>query len=127
MRKAAEDHAEEDKKRKDEIELINDAEALCYSTEKTFKDLEGKVPEKETKAIKDKVAALKKLLEHEKKDTVAIKTAVDELNEIAQKAGAELYKQAQEAQAKQGGEGKAKDDTVVDADVVDEKTKKKGK
>jgi molecular chaperone DnaK len=137
MRKAAEEHAEEDKKRKEEIELVNNAEALVYQMEKTFKDLEGKVPEKETKEIKDKIDALKKLLEPEKKDYAKLKTAMDELNEIAQKAGAELYKQAQEAEAKKGkagkndadGNGKGDPgDDVVDAEVVKEsKSDKKDK
>lgn len=141
MRKEAEEHADEDKKRKDEIELVNNAEALVYSMEKTFKDLEGKVPEKDLAQVKDKIAGLKKLLEPEKKDHAKIKAAVDELNEFAQKAGAELYKKAAEAQAAKdaasgkGGKGSsaesddadntASDDDVVDAEVVKEEKSKK--
>ena len=125
MRKAAEEHAEEDKKRKDEIELVNQAETLVYSMEKTFKDLEGKVPEKETKEIKDKIASLKKLVEAEKKDYAKLKKAMDELNDIAQKAGAELYKKAAEAQAKEGKGKEPGQDDVVDAEVVDETKEKK--
>jgi len=140
MRKAAEAHADEDKRRKDEVELVNQADTLVYTTEKTFKELEGKVPEKETKAIKDKVDALKKLLEAKDKDYAKLKSVMDELNEIAQKASAELYKHAQEKAAKEGagshphgdgsehgahGEGHGHDDNVVDAEVVDKKGAKK--
>jgi molecular chaperone DnaK len=137
MRKEAEVHADEDKKRKDEVELVNNAESLVYTMDRTFKDLEGKVPEKELKEVRSRIDNLKKLLEPEKKDLAKIKAAVDELNDYAQKAGAELYKKAAEAQAAKEGKGKAhgpsaeeetaSDEDVVDAEVVKEEKETKAK
>ncbi|MBR9702489.1 molecular chaperone DnaK, partial [Candidatus Woesearchaeota archaeon] len=56
MKKDAETHAEEDKKKQEEIEIINHADSFVYSSEKLFKDFEGKVDEKKLKSIKDKAA-----------------------------------------------------------------------
>jgi len=138
MQKDAELHADEDKKKKEEIETVNQADALIYSSEKTMKDLEGKVDEAKVKPLKEGVEELKKLMEPEKKDIGAIKKKLEELNKVAQDAATELYqKAAAEAQAKQGKEGQAKqagekaedkkEEKIVDADfeVEDEKKDKK--
>jgi molecular chaperone DnaK len=95
------------------------------------------VPEKELKEVRSRIDNLKKLLEPEKKDLAKIKAAVDELNDYAQKAGAELYKKAAEAQAAKEGKGKsrgasadeetASDEDVVDAEVVKEEKETKAK
>ena len=140
MKKEAEEHAEEDKKRKDEIETINQADALVYSTEKLFKDFEGKAKKKEMEDIKGKIMELKELLKPEKKDIEALKKKMDEVNKLVQKVSTELYKKVAEEQAKkqkeagagagpeQGSEGKKsgkKDEKVVDADYKVEDEKKK--
>ncbi|MBW3018657.1 molecular chaperone DnaK [Candidatus Woesearchaeota archaeon] len=93
MKKEAEQYAESDKQRKDEIETVNQADTLVYTTEKTLKDLKGKYPD--AKAIQDKIEELKKLLKEEKKDIAAIKAKTEELTQIAQKAATELYQKAQ--------------------------------
>jgi len=124
MVKEAEANAEEDRKRREEIDLRNNADSLVYQTEKTLKDLEGKVDQAEidkANAAKDK---LKSALEGT--DGAAIKAATDELSEIVQQLSVKLYEQAAQAQqAAQGAEAGAKDDNVVDADytVVEEDKK----
>lgn len=134
MRKEAEEHTEEDNKRKDEVETINQAENLIYTTEKTLKDMEGKVDEAKIKPIKNNVDELKKLMESEKKDIEAIKKKVEEITKFAQEAATEMYqKAAAEAQQQaekeeKTGEKKEEKEKVVDADYKvedEEKAKKK--
>jgi len=138
LKKDAEEHAEEDKKKKEEIETINQADTLVYSTEKLFKDMEGKVDNKKLDEVKKIIGELKKLLEPEKKDVVAIKKKFDEVNEKVQAMSTEMYQKVAEEQAKQQqkaktevsddedakGSGKGKE-KVVDAEVVDEKKEEK--
>ncbi|MGP4080423.1 molecular chaperone DnaK [Pseudalkalibacillus sp. R45] len=128
MVKDAEENAEADKKRREEVDLRNEADQLVFTTEKTLKDLEGNVDEADvTKAneAKDKV---KKALEGD--DLEEIRTAKEELQQIVQELSTKLYEQAaQQAQAAQeGGENQnAQDDDVVDADyeeVNDDNEKK---
>ena len=112
--------AEEDKRKREEIETINQADSLIYVTEKSLKDMEGKVDGKELQTIKKKVDELKKLMEHENKDIAALKKKIEEINEVAQKAATEMYQKA--AQSQQAGKDKKKEgkEKVVDAEVVDE-------
>ncbi len=111
MRKEAEQYAEEDTKRKTEIETVNQADALVYTAESQLKELEGKVSENEIKDIKTKVEELKKLLATDKKDFPAIKTKLDEAQQVLHKAATEMYKKAANAQK----ESAPKED-VVDAE-----------
>ncbi|MEK6808345.1 MAG: Hsp70 family protein, partial [Nanoarchaeota archaeon] len=139
MRKEAEEYAEEDKKRKESIEIINQADTLVYTTEKLFKDFEGKVDSKELETVKGKILELKELLKPEQKDGDAIKRKMDEVNELVQKLSSELYSKVAEEQGKQQKAGdkteeseeteqddEKKDEKVVDADYEekDEKGKK---
>ena len=118
MRKESERYAEEDKKKKQEIETINQADALIYTTEKTMKDMEGKVDEKKLRPLKEEIEELKELMKPEKKDIKKIKAKLDEINKIAQEAATELYqKAAAEHQKKSSAKKeKKKDDDVVDAE-----------
>ncbi|MAG17980.1 MAG: molecular chaperone DnaK [Candidatus Diapherotrites archaeon] len=137
MKKDAESHADEDKKKKEEIETINTADATVYSTEKMMEEMKGKIPEDKVKIIKEKNEELKKLLEPEKKDISALKAKLEELNKEVQEASSELYKKAQEEAAKQQqaqgttGENKdkkdAKDEKVVDAEFTEEDKDKEKK
>ncbi|MBW2965819.1 molecular chaperone DnaK [Candidatus Woesearchaeota archaeon] len=134
MKKEAESHAEEDKKKKEEVETINKADTLIYTTEKSMKDMEGKVDKSKLEPIKKHVDELKELMKPEKKDIAKIKKKLEEIEKIASEAATELYRKAAEEQAKkQKASGKAgkqekkgKDDNVVDADyeVKGEKKKK---
>lgn len=130
MVREAEENAEADKQRKEQVELRNEADQLVFTTEKTLNDLGDKVEQAEidkANAAKDK---LKTALEGT--DLEAIRTAKDELQEVVQQLSVKLYEQAaQQAQAAQGAEGaeqagKKDDDNVVDADytVVNEDEKK---
>ncbi len=132
MQKEAEQFAEADRKKKEEIETINQADNLVYTTEKLFKDVEGKVPEKEISEIKGKIMELKELLKPAEKDVAAIKRKMDETSDLVQKMSTELYQKAGE-QYKHGhqqSEEKASrkdDENIVDADyeVHDDGKKKK--
>jgi len=139
MKKDAEAHADEDKRRKEEIEVVNQADALVYSSKSLFKDFEGKVDKKELETVKGKILELEELLKPERKDIDKIKKKVDDINEIVQKMSTEMYQKVAQEQAKKqkqssGGkpkgeesnEGSESDDNVVDADyeVKDEKKKK---
>ncbi|MCA1063460.1 molecular chaperone DnaK [Rossellomorea aquimaris] len=125
MVKEAEENAEADKKRKEEVELRNEADQLVFQTEKTLKDLEGKVEEDEVKKAEDAKAELKEAIE--KDDLDLIREKKDALQEIVQSLTMKLYEQAQaEAQAAQGAEGGAsKEDDVVDAEYEEVNDDKK--
>ncbi|NJP36504.1 molecular chaperone DnaK [Alkalicoccus luteus] len=125
MVKDAEENAEADKKRREEVDLRNEADQLVFSTEKTLTDLGDNVDasEKEkAEAAKDK---LKQALEGE--DLDAIRTSKDELQEIVTQLTTKLYEQAAQQQ-EQGGEQEAsqESDDVVDAEYeeVDDDNKK---
>lgn len=129
MVKDAEANAEEDKKRREEVELRNEADQLVFTTEKTLKDLEGKVDEGEVQKANEAKDKVKSALEND--DLEAITTAKDELQEIVQQLSVKLYEQAQQdaeaAQGDAGADGGAQDDdTVVDGDYeeVDDDDKK---
>jgi len=108
MRKEAEAHAEEDKKRRESIEIKNMAETMVYTTEKMLKDAGDKVKVEDKKEVEEKLEALKKLKDSD--DVEAIKKAADELATVAQKVGAAMYQQNQQAEASQTppAEGEAK-------------------
>ena len=128
MVKDAESHAEEDKKHKDEIEVRNQTDSLCYSTEQTLKDLGDKVPADQRKNVQDAVDGAKKALEGT--DIDAIMAAGEKLQEDSHKLAEVVYSNTQEqtaggnAGASNAGSGSA--DDVVDADyeVVDDDKKK---
>jgi len=124
MKKEAEVHAEEDKKKKEIVGLRNTAETIIYTTEKTLKDAGDKVLAEVKQQVEEKVAALKKVKDGEDKD--AIQKAVDELNETVQKVGAEMYKAAQETKEKTGEgstQGNGEPQQAEYEEVQDEKKK----
>ncbi|MBN1544640.1 molecular chaperone DnaK [Candidatus Woesearchaeota archaeon] len=108
MRKEAEAHAEDDKKRRDDAETINKADTLVYTSEKTIKDMEGKVSEDSLKPINAEIAELKKLLEPEQKDVETIRKKLDELERLVQAAATEMYQKAQQEYSKKHPQGGAK-------------------
>ena len=128
MVKDAELNAEADKKRKEEVEIRNEADQLVFTTEKTLKDVEGKIDQAEIDKANEAKDKVKAALTGGNIDE--IKAAKEALSEIIQQISVKLYEQAaQAAQAAQGaqgadaGAGEAKKDNVVDADyeVVDDK------
>ncbi|HLR54656.1 MAG TPA: molecular chaperone DnaK [Pseudogracilibacillus sp.] len=124
MVKDAEENAEADKKRREDIDLRNEADQMVFTTDKTIKDLGENVSDEEKQKAEDAKEALKQALEGE--DMEDIKTKKEALEEEVQTLTTKLYEQmAQEQQAQQGGaEGESADD-VEDAEyqeVDDEDT-----
>jgi molecular chaperone DnaK len=125
MVKEAEENADADKQRKEEVELRNEADQLVFSTEKTLKELEGKVDEAEVKKAEDAKAELKDAIE--KNELELIREKKDALQQIVQDLSTKLYEEAaKQAQAAQGAEGQndSKDDDVVDAEYEEVKDDK---
>ena len=128
MVKEAEANAEADKKRKEGVEVRNQADSLCYQAEKTMKDMEGKGKDDMIAKVKTALDTLKESMKGEdleqiKKDTEALTKPLYELS-------AELYKETEAAKGGQGAQGaagaegaKKADDDVVDAEVVDDDKK----
>jgi len=133
MVRDAEQYAEEDRKRREEAEVRNQADTLVYSTEKFLGENEDKVPEDIKSEVREALAEVKKALESN--DTDAIRTASERAAQVSQKMGTAIYQQAQaqQAQSQQGsadGGTQAHDehdnDEVVDAEIVDEDTREGG-
>ncbi len=129
MVKEAESHAEEDKKRRELVEVKNQAEALVHSTERMLKDFGDKVPAGDKAMVETAVNDLKSVIQGEDKD--AIKQKTDALAQTSMKLGEAMY-QASQAQAGAAGGGPSAaaggpGDKVVDADfeeVKDDDSKK---
>ena len=119
MVREAEEHAAEDKKRREEADTRNQAEQAVYSTEKLLKDEADKISEATREAVQKDVDAVKEALKGD--DIEAVKTAMAALSESGMKIGQEIYakQQADEAAAQSAP---AQDD-VVDAEIVDEDDK----
>ena len=116
MVREAEEHAAEDKKRREDADTRNQAEQAVYSTEKLLKDEADKISEETRAAVQKDVDAVKEALKGD--DIEAVKTAMATLSESGMKIGQEIYakQQADEAAASSAPE----QDDVVDAEIVDE-------
>ena len=126
MVREAEEHAEEDKKRREAQDVRNNAETLAYQTEKLVGENEDKLPEDVKTEINSDVEALKEALKGEDDD--AVKTAYDRLVENQQKIGEAIYSQQTDEAAAGDADASAADsaeDEVIDAEVVDEDEEKK--
>ena len=127
MVKDAEAHADEDRRRKEEAEVRNQADTLLYQTEKLVREQGDKLDAAEKADMDNALTELREALNGE--DTDRIKRATEELGAASQKVGQKLYEQAAaQAQAEEpasgGGEGAAAEaDEVVDAEIVDEDEK----
>ncbi|MGV8169021.1 MAG: molecular chaperone DnaK, partial [Candidatus Nanoarchaeia archaeon] len=130
MRKEAELHAEEDKKKREEIEIVNKADSLVYSAEAIFKDVEGKVDSAKLEELKKDVSALKDMLAEEKKDAQKIQTKFEDINNKLQAMTTEMYAKASQEYAKHEqaqGQSSPEGDNVRDAEyeeVPEDKDKK---
>lgn len=110
MRKDAEAHAEEDRKRRELIEVRNHADNTVYAAEKALRDLGEKVPSDVRSEVESKVNELKKAAEGD--DVAAIKSATEALGQAIQKIGASVYQEPNVP----GGDGSSAADTNPDAD-----------
>ncbi|MFH1966301.1 MAG: molecular chaperone DnaK [Patescibacteria group bacterium] len=99
MQKEAETHAAEDRKQKELIETRNQADTLIFSTEKALKEAGDKVKEEDKKEVDQKLEVLKKVKDSNKIEE--LKKAIDELSQIIQKIGAQLYQKVEEEKAEQ--------------------------
>jgi len=128
MVKDAELHAEEDRKRKEDVETRNNAEALINAAEKTLKEAGDAATEDQKSKVTAAIEDLKKALEG--KDNEAVKSKTEALQEAVYPISTAMYQKAQQAQQAAGEAGstdaKGPDETVVDADyeVVDDEKRK---
>ena len=124
MVKEAEANAEADKKRKEGVEVRNQADNMCYQAEKTMKDMEGKGKDELIAKVKAAVDTLKESLKGD--DLEKIKADTEALTKPLYELSAELYKETEAQQGAAGADAGAQgakkaDDDVVDAEVVDDK------
>lgn len=124
MVREAEEHAAEDKARREAAETRNTAEQLAYSIDKLIRENTDKLPEDVKSSVQADVDALKSALAGD--DEAAVKTAYDKLNESQVKLGEAIYSQAQQAESAPSGAEQpadaASEEDVVDAEVVDDET-----
>jgi len=122
MKKEAELHAEEDKKKKEQIDLKNQADAVVFSTERMLKESGDKIKPEDKKELEEKLEALKKVKDSDSYDEM--KKKMEEMNQVAQRIGAAMYQNAgSEQKGEKAGEGKEgkKGDEPVEGEVVNEK------
>ena len=119
MVREAEEHAAEDKKRREEADTRNQAEQTVYATEKLLKDEADKISEETREAVQKDVDAVKESLKGD--DIEAVKTAMATLSESGMKIGQEIYAKQQADEA--GAQSAPAQDDVVDAEIVDEDNK----
>ncbi|MDD4287247.1 MAG: molecular chaperone DnaK [Candidatus Peribacteraceae bacterium] len=128
MRKDAELHAEDDKKKRELIDQRNQADALVFNLEKQMREHDAKIPDDLKKKVNTRISEVKDVLKKENATVDEIKKAADALSTEAMEIGKLVYEAAQK-KGKEGGEGKegkeGKKGKVVDAEVVDEKGEKK--
>ena len=117
MVKEAKENEEADKKRKEEVDLRNEVDQLIFQTDKTLKELDGKVSDDEIKQVKDAKEALKKA--QEANDLEDMKAKKDELTKIIQDVSVKLYQQAQAASQAAGADGQADGNAKADDNTVD--------
>ena len=129
MQKEAEAHAEEDKKKRENIEIKNQADAVVFSSERLIKESGDKMKEEDKKELEAKLEELKKIKDGE--DYEGMKKKMEELNEVAQKIGAAMYEAQKSAPENTAGaeganntsnnESENKDDNVVEGEVEENK------
>ena len=122
MVKDAEAHAEEDRQRREEAEVRNNADSLVYQTEKVLRDQGDKVTAEEKAAVEEPLANLKKTLEGN--DTASIKVATETLMTASQAFSQKLYQAAARdsnaaGTSASGQSASGNDDEIVDAEIVD--------
>ncbi len=119
MKKEAEEHAEEDAKKKEEVDLRNEVDGLIFQTEKTLKEVDGKLADSDIQPVKDALEDLKKAQKDNNLDEM--KEKKDALSKVAQDLAVKLYQQNAQNQQGQGGQAGPTDDgsNGADGDTVD--------
>jgi molecular chaperone DnaK len=137
MMREAEQHAEEDRRRREAAETLNHAEQVAYQTEKLLTDNADNIPAEVRGEVDSALAELKQALREEPGDgdrTAVLRQAADKVTAAAQKVGTAMYAQAraqgqeqgQGAQSAGGAGGADQDEEVVDAEIVDEDKRREG-
>jgi molecular chaperone DnaK len=122
MMREAEANAEEDKQRREEVEVKNTAESLVFQTEKFLSDNADKIPADAKANVDGPLDELKKAIEAN--DIAGMKAATDKVAQASQTLGAAMYATQQQAGGGAEGDSQAADDDVVDAEIVEEDTEK---
>ncbi|MEU7382748.1 molecular chaperone DnaK [Streptomyces sp. NPDC042207] len=127
MMREAEQYAEEDRRRRETAETRNQAEQLVYQTENFLRDNGDRVPADTKSEVQAAAAEVKALLEQQA-ETPALRTAIDKLASVSQRMGQAMYAQAQQSGAEGTGQQQPPpdEDTVVDAEIVDDERDTKG-
>ena len=115
----AEEHAEEDKKKRESIDARNKLENAVYQAEKMPSEFKDKISEDDVKTIKEAAEEAKKVLNDQNADKDALEKAASELSEKIMPIGAKLYQQTGGPNAQKGKESDSKDDDAVEGEVVD--------
>lgn len=130
MAKEAEAHAEEDKKKRDEVEAKNHLDSAIYQAEKMKNDYKDKLADEDMKTLNEAVDAAKKVASDEKADKDAIELAAKELGDKIMPIGAKMYEEAAKEEGDKDSEDKSDDDKdkkdkdePVEGEVVDEDKK----
>lgn len=125
--KDAEAHADEDKKKRETIDIRNQLENAIYQAEKMPDEYKDKISEDDVKVLKEAAEEAKKVKDDEKADKEALEAAVKALNDKIMPIGAKMYEQAaaEDAPASEDGDKKSDKDGPVEGEVVDEKEDKK--
>ncbi|MBT8898632.1 molecular chaperone DnaK [Lactobacillus delbrueckii subsp. bulgaricus] len=119
MKKEAEEHAKEDAKKKEEVDLRNEVDGLIFQTEKTLKEVDGKLADSDIQPVKDVLEDLKKAQKDNNLDEM--KEKKDALSKVAQDLAVKLYQQNSQNQQGQGGQAGPTDDgsNGANGDTVD--------
>lgn len=119
MKKEAEEHADEDAKKKEEVDLRNEVDSLIFQTEKTLKEVDGKLADSDVQPVKDALEDLKKAQKDNNLDEM--KEKKDALSKVAQDLAVKLYQQNAQNQQGQGGQAGPTDDgsNGANGDTVD--------
>jgi len=128
MQEDAEKFADEDKKKKEAVEIRNEADTLIYTAEKTLADAGDKVKEEDKKTINEAVAALKEKKDSE--DLEEIKKLTEDLNTKLMKVGEQMYKEAETEEKKEDSKDESKsedkkDEDAEEGEIVDDKKEEK--
>ena len=123
MIKDAESHAQEDKKKKEVVELKNQADSLIHTTEKSLKEHGSKISSEDKKKIEASLEALKKIKDSDNKEE--LKSKIDLLTQASMKLGEEIYKEAQKEAAKQQQAGKTNSASTKEDNKAGKKRKEK--
>ena len=123
MIKDAESHAQEDKKKKEVVELKNQADSLIHTTEKSLKEHGSKISSEDKKKIEASLEALKKIKDSDNKEE--LKSKIDLLTQASMKLGEEIYKEAQKEATKQQQTGKTNSASTKEDNKAGKKRKEK--